>query len=131
MNKSIDIKFSGKKRVAAILGDQVIMTDQRPEFGGDGSAPEPFDMFLASLATCAAVYAQGFCENRGVATDKLRLEMKCEYNEEQKLYDKISFNVTLPPDFPEKYKSALIRSIDKCAVKRHIINTPQFETILD
>ena len=131
MEKKINVEFAGNKKINATVGSHTVYTDQRPDFGGDGSAAEPFDLFLASLATCAGVYAKGFCENRQIDTTNLGLSMACYYNAEEKRYDRIEFHLTLPDNFPEKYRSALLRSIDQCAVKKHMITPPDFVTVVN
>jgi putative redox protein len=70
---SIHVTFPGGKRVDADFGTQVVKTDQSREHGGEGTAPEPFDLFLASLATCAGLYVLGFCNARGLSTDGIEL----------------------------------------------------------
>ena len=73
MQTTIEVSFPGGKRVDARVGGFTMATDQPTELGGDGSAPAPFDLFLASIATCAGIYVLGFCQARGLATDGLAL----------------------------------------------------------
>ena len=73
MSHEMRITFGGGKRVAVDYGDHHIETDQSPKYGGEGSAPEPFDLFLASLGACAGVYVLGFCGSRDLPTDEIRL----------------------------------------------------------
>jgi uncharacterized OsmC-like protein len=123
----IDVSFPGGKKVDAKIGKFVIKTDQSALSGGDGSAPEPFQLFLASIATCAGIYALSFCQSRHISTDSMSLTMEGDWDDEQKRYRKFSIDLTLPGDFSEKYKKAVIRSMDLCAVKRHMIDPPEFE----
>ena len=123
--KELNIVFPGGKKVNVEVDGFVIETDQSVQNGGEGSAPEPFDYFLASLGACAGVYALNFCEKRRIDTKGLGLILRCEWNEEKRLYDKMEFVLTLPDNFPEKYRDAIIRSMQLCAVKRHIEANPE------
>ncbi len=123
--KELKVSFQGEKRIDVEVDGFVIKTDQSPQGGGQGSAPEPFDYFLASLAACAGVYALNFCEKRGIETKGLALELRCEWNRDKRLYDKMEFVLTLPAGFPEKYRDAIVRSMQLCAVKRHMEEMPQ------
>lgn len=127
----IEVKFPGGVRVDAHMKGQVIGTDQPSYAGGEGSAPAPFDLFLASIATCAGIYALGFCQNKGISTEGLALTMDVEKDPETKMIGKVNLNLTLPEGFPEKYKAAIIRSMDLCAVKKHMFNPPEFEIVAE
>ena len=128
MNQSeMEITFPGGARVDAKYGPNTIRTDQSPP-RGEGSAPEPFDLFLASLGTCAGIYVLSFCQQRGIPTDNIRLVQKMAYDQASHLMAKIDLEIQLPPDFPEKYQDALIRAASQCAVKRHLENPPKIET---
>lgn len=122
---NLEVVFSGKKKVDAIFNGQVIRTDQPLNVGGDGSAPAPFDLFLASIGTCAGIYVLGFCQARGISTEGIKIIQKMNYNFQTRLFDKIELEIVLPPDFPEKYKSAVIHAADNCAVKKHLLNPPE------
>ena len=121
------IDFPGGVQVDAHFGPYTVQTDQPPFGGGQGSAPTPFATFLASIGTCAGIYVLGFCRQRGISTDGIRLTQNLEVNRQTGMVDKILLNIHLPPEFPEKYKSAVIRSAEQCAVKKHFENPPQFE----
>jgi ribosomal protein S12 methylthiotransferase accessory factor len=123
----IDVSFPGGKRVDANIGKFVIKSDQSALSGGNGSAPEPFQLFLASIATCAGIYALSFCQSRQISTDSMLLTMECDWDEEKRRYAKFSIDLKLPEDFSEKYEKAVIKSMDLCAVKKHMIDPPQFE----
>lgn len=127
MSLEIKVKFPGGKRVDAVIGDTVIPTDQPVSAGGGGTAPEPFNLFLASIATCAGIYALGFCRARNLSTEGMRLRMLCDFDPMAKRFTKMTLDLTLPEGFPKKYISSIIRSMDMCAVKRHIIEPPEFE----
>lgn len=121
------LTFPGGKRVDAQYKGMTIPTDQPFYAGGEGSAPAPFDLFLASIGTCVAFYVLEFCQRREISTQSSEVIMKAEKNKETKMIEKIYFHIKLPPDFPEKYKKAVIKSVDSCAVKDHMINPPSFE----
>lgn len=121
------VSFPGGLKVDAEYKGFVIKTDQPAYAGGEGSAPAPFDLFLASLATCAGFYVLAFCKERQIPFEKLALSMTTERNPETKMIEKISITISLPPEFPEKYKSAVIRAADTCVVKAHILQPPLFE----
>lgn len=126
----IKVEFAGNKKVYAKINDFVIETDQ-PEFaGGDNSAPAPFELFMASIATCAGIYVKMFCDNRKLPTENIEITQNAEYNNETGLPTKISINIKLPSDFPEKYKDAVIKVAEKCKVKQTIASKPNFEIVL-
>ncbi len=117
---SIDVYFDGGRKVNARYKDFVIKTDQGTQAGGEGSAPDPFSLFLSSLATCAGVYVQGFCAQRGIPSDNITLKMDYDYDPVVKLITKVKINIHVPVDFPEKYDVALANAAGLCAVKRHL-----------
>jgi putative redox protein len=119
------IDFPGGARVDAHYGPFTIQTDQPPAGGGEGSAPMPFTLFLASLGTCAGIYVLGFCRQRGLPTEGISLVQSVSRNPATHMVDKISLEIHLPPGFPEKYKDAVIRVAEQCAVKKHLENPPQ------
>jgi ribosomal protein S12 methylthiotransferase accessory factor len=104
-----------------------IKTDQPIEAGGDASAPAPFDLFLASIGTCAGIYVKGFCDQREIPTDNIKIIQSMEFNRETRLISKIDLEIKLPADFPEKYKDAVINVANLCAVKKHLKNPPDIE----
>lgn len=124
MNEMI-IDFPGGARVDAHFGDFTVLTDQPSYAGGQGSAPAPFSLFLASLGTCAGIYVLGFCRQRGLPTEGIRLVQRMESDPATRMISRIELEIQLPPSFPEKYKEAVIRSAEQCAVKKHIENPPQ------
>lgn len=128
--KKFDVSFPGGKRVDAHFAGFTVNTDQSEAHGGEGSAPEPFDLFFASLATCAGIYALEFCSARKLNTEGLAVRLQAERDAEKKLFTPIRIELTLPVDFPEKYNRAILRAVDLCTVKKHVINTPEFEVVL-
>lgn len=116
----MQIVFPGGARVDAISGGMVIPTNQ------DGSAPAPFGLFLASIGTCAGIYVLSFCQQRGLPTENIRIIQRMSMNPFTRMIDEVELDIQVPPDFPEKYKDALIRSANQCAVKKHLETPPTF-----
>ncbi len=123
----MDIHFPGGLEVEALHEGFTILTDQPVEGGGSGSAPTPFDLFLASIGTCAGLYALKFCRQRNLDTEGLALRLTPGRDEAGKRVSRVQLEVLLPPAFPEKYREAILRAVDQCTVKRHIFEPPQFE----
>ncbi len=126
----MQISFPGKMRVDAQYKGFVIHTDQPVSAGGEDSAPAPFDLFLASLGTCAGVYVLSFLQQRGLPTEGAGIVMTQERDPQTKLVSKISMEIKLAPGFPEKYRDAVIRAAETCAVRRHLDAPPAFETFV-
>jgi len=126
----MEVFFPGNKKVHARYKGFVIETDQSARSGGDESAPAPFDLFLASIATCAGIYVVSFLEKRGLPLEGAGIVMGHERDPETKLVTKITLDLKMPPGFPEKYRDAVIRAAEMCAVKRHLENPPAFETFV-
>ena len=122
------IRLSGKKRIDASYQGFEIKTDQSPKNGGDASAPEPFDLFLASVGTCAGYYALSFCETRKIPTDGIRLVQTWERDPKSRRLTKIRIDIIVPPTFPEKYHKALVKAASYCSVKRVLDDPPVLET---
>jgi putative redox protein len=121
------ISFPGGARVDAKFDSFTVRTDQPPQGGGEGSAPTPFATFLASIGTCAGIYVLGFCRQRQLPTEGIRLTQRMAADPATGLIGRISIEIHVPPSFPEKYHSALIRSAEQCAVKKHMEAPPRFE----
>lgn len=121
------ISFPGGVAVNAELGGHAIRTDQPERSGGAGSAPAPFDLFLASIGTCAGFYALRFCQQRSIDTAGLEVALEATPDPENKRIGRITLEVELPPRFPEKYRDAIIRAMNQCSVKRHILEPPEIE----
>jgi putative redox protein len=126
----IEVSFPGGKRVNAHFGGFEIETDQPRELGGAESAPGPYDLFLASLATCAGIYVLGFCQARGISTEGLRLTQENELDPETKLVRRVRIELHLPAGFPEKYRAAIVRTAEGCKVKKTLANPPTFEIVV-
>ena len=126
---ALEVRFSGGKKVDAAFKGFTIKTDQSEKDGGEGSAPTPTFLFFASLGTCAGLYALNFCEKRKIDTTQLKLVLDFETHPKTHMVTKIVMNLTLPPEFPEKYIPAIIKAMDLCYVKKHLHEPPEFETI--
>ena len=96
MNEFV-VDFPGGARVDAHFGPYTVKTDQPPSGGGEGSAPAPFSLFLASIGTCAGIYVLGFCRQRGLPTDGIRLAQRMEMDPAHAHDGKISLDIQLPP----------------------------------
>lgn len=117
------IDFSGGSRVDAHFGNFTVATDQPPV----ASAPSPFEIFLASIGTCAGIYVLGFCQQRHLPTEGIRIVEQINHNSLTGLVETIGLEIQIPLDFPDKYRDSLIRSADLCAVKKHLEKPPRFE----
>lgn len=122
----MEIVFPGGKKVDANYKGFTIKTDQPLESGGNNTAPAPFDLFLASIGTCAGIYVLSFCQQRGISTKDMKIVQRMERNLVRGGIGEIAIEIQVPPDFPEQYKEAVIRSAELCAVKKHIQNPPEF-----
>lgn len=122
----MEITFPGGLQVQANYKGYKILTDQPVMAGGEGSAPTPFDLFLASIGSCVGIYVKSFCEQRGIDTREIVIRQNMEVNPSTRLIGKITFDIHVPDTFPEKYKDALIKTADHCAVKRHMMAPPEF-----
>jgi ribosomal protein S12 methylthiotransferase accessory factor len=127
--KELIVKFGDGLKVDVEYKGFVVKTDQPAREGGGGTAPSPFDYFLVSLAACAGFYALAFCRERKISVEGLAVTMATERGEVSKMIDKVTIAVDLPSHFPEKYRFALVKAIDHCTVKAHILRPPQFEIV--
>ena len=125
-NNTMTVSFPGGKRVNASSNGFEIATDQDTDSGGDGSAPEPFDYFMASLATCAGIYVLGFCQKRNIPHDGISLKQSWDLEEKTKRLTNVRISIEVPADFPEKYHGALVRVANQCKVKKTLENPPEF-----
>ncbi len=123
----MNIYFPGGKKVYADFGEHTIKTDQPVRGGGEDSAPAPFDLFLASMGTCAGIYVLGFCQQRGIDTEGMTMTQSLDYNPVTRLVSSVNLTISLPSGFPEKYKSAVINAANLCAVKKHLATPPEFQ----
>ena len=125
----MEITFDGGKVITAHLNDHIIKTDQSLKSGGQNSAPAPYDLFLASIGTCAGIYVKSFCDQRQIPSENIRIIQTVEFDSQTRLPGTIKLEIQLPADFPEKYKTAVINAAELCAVKKTINNPPKFEIL--
>lgn len=123
------INFPGGARVDAHFGPHTVKTDQPPSGGGAGSAPTPFALFLSSIGTCAGIYVLGFCQQRGISTEAIRIVQRLHNHPFTGMISKVELEIQVPPDFPEKYHGSLVRSAELCAVKKHLEAPPEFQIV--
>jgi putative redox protein len=117
----ISIDFSGGSRVDAHFGRFTVNTDQPPAC----SAPSPFELFLASIGTCAGYYVLSFCQQRGLPTEGLRITQQMHHDPATGMVSHIELEIQAPAGFPEKYLSSLVRSAELCAVKKLLEHPPE------
>jgi ribosomal protein S12 methylthiotransferase accessory factor len=122
---SIQVTFPGGLRVDAHVGSHVVHTDQSQANGGGGTAPEPYQLFLASLATCAGIYVLGFCRSRGIATDGIQVVQRQHFDPVTHLPSRVEIDVVLPPGFPERYRAAVVQAAQGCKVKKTLMSPPE------
>ncbi len=126
----ITVTFPGGKRVDARVGAHSIQTDQPIRGGGQDAAPAPFDLFLASLATCAGIYVLGFCQARGLSSDGLALAQHHTYDPTTRELTAVTLELTLPDGFPDKYRDAIVRAAESCKVKKVLAHPPAIEVAI-
>jgi putative redox protein len=122
-NMEMIIDFPGDARVDAHFGSFTVATDQPPI----ASAPSPFEVFLASIGTCAGIFVLGFCRQRNLPTEGIRIVERINHSQVTGMVETIGLEIQVPPGFPEKYRDALIHSAELCTVKKHLEKPPKFE----
>jgi putative redox protein len=125
----MEITFDGGKVVSALSHGHTIKTDQPVDNGGSDAYPAPFDLYLASIGTCAGIYVKSFCDNRMIPTDNIKIIQNTKYDDKTDLPVDITLDIKLPMDFPEKFKDSLIHVAGLCKVKKSIANPPLFNII--
>lgn len=126
---NIEITLDGGKVVTAHINGREIRTDQSVRNGGNGSAPEPFDLFQASIGTCAGIYVKSFCDQRGIPAEGIRIIQSMDFDPERKVPSRFRLEIKLPADFPEKYAAAVVNAAELCLVKKTINSVPAFEVV--
>jgi putative redox protein len=122
------VTFPGGARVDAAFNGFTVATDQPVAGGGENSAPSPFEMFLASIGTCAGIYVIGFCRSRQISAEGIRIVQRSHSNRETGMVEAIDLEIQVPPEFPEKYYESLVHSAELCKVKKHLEHPPVFNT---
>ena len=125
----MSIRFQGNKKVAAEFAGFTVATDQPKSEGGEGTAPSPFELFLASLGTCAGFFVLSFCQKRGLPTEGIELLQTTDWDPAKHLVSKVTLEIRVPPSFPEKYRESLVHAANLCTVKRHLQEPPKFELV--
>ncbi|EMP54869.1 hypothetical protein MSNKSG1_14097 [Marinobacter santoriniensis NKSG1] len=123
----IKVNFLDNLRLEAKFDDFTVVTDQPIRYKGDGSAPSPFDYFLASSALCAAYFVRVYCLARNIPTDNIRLSQNNIVDPENRYNQIFKIQVELPEDLPEKDQQGILRSIERCTVKKVVQTGPTFE----
>jgi putative redox protein len=121
------IDFPGGTKVDTHFDSFTVKTDQPVTGGGEGSAPTPFLVFLASIGACAGIYVLGFCRQRGISTENVRIVQRIDRSPATGMVETIELEIQVPPEFPQKYYDAVIRAADQCLVKKHLEHPPQFK----
>ncbi len=124
------ISFPGGKRVDASFDGHVVQTDQPVSMGGGGTAAAPFDLFLASLGTCAGLYVLAFCQARGIPTEGLGLVERVQNDPATHLPTVVDIEVVLPPGFPSRYRTAVQRAAEHCKVKNMLAAPPEVRVVV-
>jgi len=118
--------FRGGKKVDVNTGTFDIKTDQSRENGGEETAPEPFALFLASMVSCAGIYAKSFCITRDIPTDSMRLTQDIVRNQTTRVIESVNMVLHVDSDFPEKYDKAVIKAMNGCTVKKQLRDDIEF-----
>ena len=129
-NMEMKISFPGGKKVHAEFDGLIVETDQHEKMGGAGSAPAPYQIFLASIGTCAGIYVLSFCQERKISTEGISLTQRMHWGmspDGKNSLQKITVEIIVPEGFPEKYVKAIERVAAGCAVKKTIMDPPEFE----
>lgn len=121
------IDFPGGAKVDAHFDGFTVSTDQPKAGGGQDSAPTPFQLFLASLGTCAGIYVLNFLRQRRLPTEGLKLIERVERDPETGLVAQVEIEIQIPPGIPTQYHEALVRTANLCTVKKHLEHPPRFK----
>ncbi|MBK8325690.1 MAG: OsmC domain/YcaO domain-containing protein [Moraxellaceae bacterium] len=122
----IKVNFLDNLRLEAKFDDFTVIADQPIRYKGDGSAPGPFDYFLASSALCAAYFVKLYCQTRNISTDNIRLSQNNIVDPENRYNQIFKIQVELPADISDKDRQGILRSIDRCTVKKVVQTGPEF-----
>ena len=127
MEEKFDITFTGNKKVDARFRGFTLKSDQPVADGGDNAAPSPLEIFLASIGMCAGFYIVAFCQSRSIPTDNITMTQNVMRNDNTHMVEKININIVLPPNFPEKYKAAIVKVAQSCSVKKFLDAPPEIQ----
>jgi ribosomal protein S12 methylthiotransferase accessory factor len=123
----LTVTFPGGKKVDAEYGGFVVRTDQPVSQGGEGTAPSPFLYCLAAMGTCAGIYVLSYLQARDLPTEGVKIVQSHEADPQTGKLSKVTLKIEIPPGIPEKHHKPIVRSAEKCAVKKLIEEQPQFE----
>jgi putative redox protein len=129
METKFGIELTGGKKVSMKIRGFTINTDQPVSDKGEDSAPSPFELFLASLGTCAGYFVVAFCQSRSIPTENIVMTQTVVRSDTTHMVEKIIIDMTLPPDFPPKYRDAVVRAAESCTVKKHLAAPPQIQVV--
>jgi len=126
----IQIKFNKNFQIEADIEGTKIMSDQSKDSGGDGTAPNPYQYFIASIGLCVAHYVNAFCKQRDISTEDIKITEQVSVDPSS---GKTMFNsiIKLPASFPDKYREALLKTAEGCKVKKTIQSLPEFKLELE
>ena len=127
MEMKYDITFGGNKKIDAHYRNFTIHSDQPLTSGGDNTALSPFELFLASICMCAGYYVLAFCQSRSISTDNIKITQTVIRNDATHMIEKVIIDINLPPDFPEKYRAAVIKTAQSCSVKKFLDSPPEIQ----
>jgi ribosomal protein S12 methylthiotransferase accessory factor len=119
------VHLPGGRRAETTIRGHRLLTDQPLDNGGDDAAPTPYEFLLASVGTCVAVTLQGFAAKRALPVEGTTVKQSMRYDDAG-LLQAVDLEVTLPPDYPEKYREAALRAAGECSVKKAIAASPTF-----
>ena len=122
----IKVNLEGGKRFSNQIVNQRIVTDQPVKHGGTDAAPAPYDLFVASIGTCAGFYVQSYCESKGVDASGIDITLHLKRDPENKKVSGFVTKIHIPEGLPEKLHSALRTVAEQCAVTKTIMNNPEF-----
>jgi ribosomal protein S12 methylthiotransferase accessory factor len=122
----IKVNFLDKLRLEAKFDDFTVIADQPIRYKGDGSAPGPYDYFLASSALCAAYFVKLYCDTRNIPTENIRLSHNNIVDPKNRYQQTFKIQIELPPDISDKDRQGILRSIDRCTVKKVVQTGPEF-----
>jgi len=122
----VNVRFLDNLRLEASFDDYSIITDQPVRYKGDGTAPSPFDYFLASSALCAAYFVKLYCKTRDIPTEDIKVTQQNIVDPDNRYHQDFNIQIELPSDISEKDRLGILASMERCTVKRVIQNTPLF-----
>ena len=122
---NMKVTLEGNKKVSTHIGDHLIMTDQPEKHGGSNTAPAPYDLFLASIGTCAGFYVQSYCESKDIDSTGIEITLEAKRDEKGAINGFVT-TIHVPEHIPEKLHAVFKKVAAQCAVKKTIMNNPEF-----